>query len=144
MLDVSLVGELLDHSVHAIPVTAHGDAHVDEVRGGTSFDGDGDYVTIEHFQYADDATFTIAFWMTKEDCTSNPYEYLYSHNEFLDRDIDDESNSNVNIYMGCEEQGGGWSDAGGGSILRYNIVGNDETWGRMDYPLHDAGSFDTK
>ena len=52
------------------------------------------------FNYASDAAFTVAFWMTKEQCGAGIYEYLYSHNANANADIvDDLSNSNINIYQ---------------------------------------------
>ena len=80
--------------------------------------------------------------MTKEGCTGGIYEYLYSHAQDAAADITVTSNSNVNMYLGCEAAGGGWSTTAG-SIIRYNLVDGSGNWATFDYALHDAGDFDT-
>jgi hypothetical protein len=67
---------------------------------------------------------------------------MYSHNANPSADIvDDLSNSNVNIYLGCEAAGGGWSTSGG-TVVRFNLIDGAQHWASFDYPLHSAGSFD--
>jgi len=106
------------------------------------------YITVESFDYYSDGTFTIGYWFTKERCTGGIYEYLYSHNQH--RNTMD--TSNINIYLGCEEAGGGFTnlynpsaptgDNRVGSTMRFSFT---DTGGRSnaaeavwDYPLHDA------
>ena len=44
-------------------------------------DGYGDYLTVPNFPYAADATFSLGFWLTKERCTPQEYEFIFSHSE---------------------------------------------------------------
>ena len=75
---------------------------------GVSFDGDDDYVMIPDFDYeTGDGTFSVSFWMTKEECTGGIYEYLYSHMTSTAADM--WTTSSLNIYLACEEAGGGFS-----------------------------------
>eukprot|EP01043_Picozoa_sp_COSAG02_P067860 COSAG02_NODE_11060_length_1803_cov_1.644366_1_plen_300_part_10 len=112
---------------------------------GAEFDGDGDFISVSGMtQYASDARFSISFWMTKEACTGNDYEYVYSHQEDASADaMDDSNNSNVNIYLACESAGSGWSTHAG-SVIRFLLRDDSrlEHYARFDYPLHEAGSFD--
>jgi len=110
---------------------------------GASFSGIKDYIQINMYdkQYTQGA-FSIQFWMTKEDCTGNLYEYMYSHMKNPSLSITDITNPNVNIYLACEHTGGGWSTSGG-TVIRYNLVDDSKQWAQFDYPLHDAGHFDS-
>ena len=56
----------------------HGDSFV---ANGVHFDGYGDYMTVPNFGYAADASFTIGFWLTKERCSAQQYEFIFSHSE---------------------------------------------------------------
>eukprot|EP01047_Picozoa_sp_COSAG01_P027023 COSAG01_NODE_1766_length_9274_cov_3.461094_7_plen_764_part_01 len=144
-------GDTVDHSGYspAHRVTLFGGANI--TADGLSFNGQTDHVTIGSFPYYSDETFTIAFWMTKEQCTGHIYEYLYSHNQDLTAPITSHTNSNVNMYIGCDNGGGsghtgGWSTINqgqGGTALRYNLVDKFGTWANFDFPLHDAGDFDS-
>jgi len=141
VLDVSFIGDSLDRSGSGASVSLQGGATVD--LDGVHFGGSGEYVTVAGTAYAaDDDTFTISYWMTKEDCTGGIYEYMYSHNHDNSAEITDTSNSNINMYLGCEGSGGGWSSATTGTVLRYNLVDGVGTWAMFDFPLHDAGDFD--
>lgn len=120
-------------------VALHGDAHTSP--GGLVFDGSGDFATVANWEYAD-ADFAVSLWMTKADCSGGIYEYIYSHAQSEEADIFDPTNSNINMYFGCEEAGGGWSSLMGGSIIRYNLVDGARNWVSFDYPVHDAGDFD--
>ena len=111
-------------------------------HGGVHFDGDGDFVSIQNFAYADDGKFSISFWFTKEACTAGNYEYMYSHVEDENLNIFETTNSNLNIYLGCEANSGGWSTAKG-SVIRYNLMDTFGSWATMDYQIHEAGDFDT-
>jgi hypothetical protein len=108
-----------------------------------SFKGSRDYITVEGTDYAHDARFTISFWMTKERCTDENYEYLYSHHNSVDRD-QMYKRAFINIYLACESAGSGGSTLEG-SILRYNVHDDntDTPETLFDYPLHDAGDFDS-
>jgi hypothetical protein len=109
----------LNLNVHFTPSTKDisGGLHKVKLYGATSnsdglaFNGKTSHATVANFDYSNDETFTIAFWMTKEDCAAGPYEYLYSHNKDLVASITDTKNSNINMYLGCEKSGGGWSTA---------------------------------
>lgn len=131
---------------------------------GARFDGSGDFIEIPSINYGDDATFTISFWFTKGNgegqpltgsgCTGNLYEYLYSHNERASASISDyegASNSNVNIYMGCDQaaQAGtnhddhtaGYATCGHestyhtppGTVLRINLMDSGSEYSRRSY-----------
>jgi len=137
-LDVTFIGDTMDRSGNKHNVTSV-NATVD--LNGAHFNGDGDYIAVENIDYAGDGEFTVAFWMTKEACTEGIYEYVYSHSAKPSESISSPQNPNVNIYIGCESSGGGWSTLGG-SVIRYNLMDNDGTYATWDYPLHDAGDFD--
>ena len=111
---------------------------------GISFNGNNDYASVKSFAYAKDATFTVSFWMTKQECTKGAYEYLYSHHNSVDKKTM-YTNAFLNIYLACESSGSGGSSAKG-SIIRYNLFdGNNKTRPEtmFDYPLHSAGDFDS-
>eukprot|EP01049_Picozoa_sp_SAG25_P009216 SAG25_NODE_894_length_4879_cov_124.723640_3_plen_592_part_01 len=150
LLDVTFVGDRgrMDRSGSQPrrTVTFHGNVVVD--ANGASFDADPNTnISVANFDYFSDASFGISFWMSKAACTGSPYEYLYSHNQNNSKDSDivqDSANSNVNIYMACEEAGAGWSSRAG-SILRFLLKDNSGTadkHARFDYALHTAGNFD--
>lgn len=143
-VDVSFINEHVDRSGHQRTVTLHDHAAVDS--GGAHFDGDGDYITIEAFDYASDSSFSVAFWMTKEECARDVdgnhhiYEYLYSHNKDSDEDV--LHTDSANIYLACEQAGGGWSTSAG-TVVRFLLVDSQLKMGSLDYSLHDAGNFDS-
>ena len=136
---MTFISDVNDRSGNKRSVIMVGNADVD--ADGAHFDGDGDYITVDSFAYSMDGAFTVAFWMTKAACTNGVYEYAYSHNKKANVSISDTSNPNVNIFVGCETSGGGWSSLGG-SVIRYNLVDNKGSYASFDYPLHDAGNFD--
>jgi hypothetical protein len=138
--DISFIGDTTDRSGNDHRAILRGSAVVS--MDGLHVNGEGDWAEIANFEYADDGTFSIAFWMTKEACSGGIYEYLYSHAQDDVAVIDDVTNSNVNMYIGCETSGGAWSSASSGSNLRYNLVDSAQTWAMFDFPLHDAGDFD--
>jgi len=137
-LDALFLGDAVDIS------TNH---HTIKLEGATTgpmglkFDGQGDYAAIMTFDYAVDGVFSISFWMTKEACTQASFEYLYSHQASQAGNILDGKMSNINIYLGCEENGGAYSDAKG-SVVRYNVVDDAGSHATFDFPLHAAGDFD--
>ena len=137
-LDVTFIGDSSDRSgnEHRVSVV---NAVVDVE--GAHFDGDGDYITVENFEYAADGRFTVAMWMTKTACTGGLYEYLYSHNKQEHSTPTQPDNPNVNIYIGCESSGSGFSTLDG-SIIRYYVKDDDDVLAEFDYPLHNAGDFD--
>ena len=139
-VDISFIGDISDRSGNGHVVTLRGGASVS--MDGLHVDGQGQWAEIPHFDYADDGHFSIAFWMTKEACSGGIYEYLYSHAQVDGGVIDDVTNSNINMYIGCETSGGAWSSASSGTNLRYNLVDSAQTWAMFDFPLHDAGDFD--
>ena len=126
--------------------TFGGDIIVTET--GAQFDGDNDYIAIDDFDYESDGDFTIAFWITKNDCKDQqPYEYLYSHVQNTDGDhtsIDDRQNSNINIYIGCEKDGEDTiASTVDGTVVRFNLIDSSGTWVLFDYPLANGGDFDS-
>jgi hypothetical protein len=131
------------HSFTRRRVAWGGQAQV--TASGAQFNTDADYVRVLDFDYeTGDGTFTVSFWMTKEDCTGSVYEYLYSHMSTTDSTM--WATSSLNIYVACEEANGGFStlagSAGGTSIIRYNIYDTDGKTAMFDYALHEAGNFD--
>ena len=140
-LDVRFLGDAYDSIRTSKPQINV--SHATVTKYGVEFDGSHDYVAITNFSsYADDGKFALSFWMTKEECTGGIYEYLYSHaHDPTQRDIFNRANSNVNIYLGCEDKGGGFSSAEG-TIIRFNLIDAVGTWASFDYPLHAAGKFD--
>jgi hypothetical protein len=139
-LDILFIGDYHDRSPNAHTVTLGGRAAVD--ADGAHFDNQGDFITIENFDYASDGSFSISFWMTKEDCAAGVYEYMYSHAQDPNADIVSvRTSSNINVYLGCEAAGGGWSTSGG-TVVRFNLIDGLQQWATFDYPLHDAGDFD--
>ena len=125
------------------PVTLHGDASVTE--NGLRLDGMGDYASVSGMSsYADDARFTISLWFAKHECSGGIYEYLVSHAG---------EDGSINIYIGCDGDCvqhsslhqtacGGWSNLQT-SILRFNLMDRTGTTALFDWPLHEAGHFDT-
>jgi hypothetical protein len=138
-LSVSFLGNTMDMSGNRHSVTLGGPQ--DAVTfNGIRFDGDDDFALVEDFDYeTGDGTFSVSFWMTKEDCTGGIYEYLYSHMTSTGGDM--WSTSSINLYLGCEVAGGGFSTTTG-TIMRYNIVDTAAQNPMFDFPLHDAGDFD--
>ena len=134
-------------STNSLPnITMGGGAFMD--RYGLHVDGAGDYAKIDVGLlggYADDATFTVSFWFTKSDCTSNLYEYMYSHGDVIDGGPLDRSNSNINIFMSCNPQ----ASLLGTSFVRTTLVdkrtrSTDPGLGVLwDWALHDAGDFNS-
>lgn len=60
-------------------ITLVGTASTD---GGLIVDGAaGNRATISNFDYGSDASFSISFWAQKAECTTGPWEYIYSHAE---------------------------------------------------------------
>eukprot|EP01052_Picozoa_sp_SAG31_P029570 SAG31_NODE_2949_length_4871_cov_2.742456_6_plen_410_part_00 len=145
-LDISFLGTVEDTSGHDVHIVTYGDDVV-VTSTGVRFDGEGDYMEIENIDYESDGDFTIAFWITKDDCTEDStFEYLYSHVEFASgphASIDDRANSNVNIYVACDHDS---DDAevslstAGGTVLRFNLIDSNGVWALMDYPLAAAGA----
>jgi hypothetical protein len=87
-----------------------------------------------------EGVFTISLWFTKIECvTDRAYEYLYSHHE--DNGGRTWDTSYIDIYLSCEEEGGGFSTVEG-SILRYWLRDTAGSEAAIDYSLHDAGAFD--
>eukprot|EP01051_Picozoa_sp_SAG22_P005693 SAG22_NODE_346_length_11892_cov_40.205970_3_plen_2055_part_00 len=109
------------------------DGHATVSSCGLVLDGDGDRARIPNFDYSSDGSFTIGFWITKEQCTSGPWEYVYSHNAYSG-DILSSSNPNINYYMGCAYA----------TFMRTIIVADDENMIAYDYisPATGASTFD--
>lgn len=144
-LNLSFLGTEADSSGNNRGIRKHGDTVL--MPTGVHFDGDGDYFTVHTWDYALDATFSISVWMVKEECTTGLYEYLYSHqtDDTVGTDQIAEGgvqNAFVMFYIGCEGQGGVTSNLQG-AVMRYWISDDSGTAGVFDYPLHDAGDFDS-
>ena len=134
---VSFIRSAQDSSEHKYKVTVHGGVNI--TGGGAQFDGVDDYVTIQHFDYASRAEFSVAMWFTKSHCTDHFYEYLYSHHgQFGSKFL---SSAHVDIFIACEGQGSGYSTADG-TVVRYFIRDDVGAEASFDYALHDAGDFD--
>ena len=138
-ISVSFLDTMQDVSGNNVSPRANGNAQL--TFSGITFDGDGDYVSIPDFNYELGGSFSISFWMTKEDCTGDIYEYLYSHMSSTGADM--WSSSSVNVFLGCEMSGGGFSTNDGGAIIRYSTVDTGGTEAQFDFSLHDAGDFDS-
>jgi hypothetical protein len=133
-----LNGDTEDASGNGHSLTLSGHSHMG--MDGAFFDGEGDDISISNFDYASDGTFSVSFWFTKEECTDSIYEYLYSHHESADPE-DAFDLSFVNVYMGCESRGGGWSTLGG-TVIRYFVKDTVGTEALFDFGLHSAGDYD--
>ena len=132
-----LLGDGTDTSGNGLSLNSTGHAHIG--IDGATFDGTGDDISITNFEYASDGTFSVSFWFTKEVCGTGIYEYLYSHHESADP-ADAFDLSFVNVYLGCETNGGGWSTAGG-TVIRYFVKDTVGTEAMFDFSLHSAGEF---
>jgi hypothetical protein len=128
-------------------ITMSGDTFIDQSgnqfsAGGTesgfglTFDGDGDYATLNRAEaYSADGTFSLAFWFTKPACNNpdEPYQMLYSH-------MNERKSSrwpHIFIMLGCSHTGAD-SSAGSGDIIR--ITMQDDRWQRFtfDAPMRTA------
>eukprot|EP01045_Picozoa_sp_COSAG04_P017509 COSAG04_NODE_1552_length_6377_cov_253.592959_5_plen_1239_part_01 len=113
-------------------VTLAGDAAVDEC--GLHVDGaSGNRATIANFDYASDGEFAFSYWFQKTECTSGPWEYIYSHATDTSS-ILAPANSNINSYLGC--------NAGAGTFQRTIAIDSAQLLATYDYYLHSAGAFD--
>eukprot|EP01043_Picozoa_sp_COSAG02_P050497 COSAG02_NODE_5195_length_4551_cov_1.826370_4_plen_454_part_00 len=138
-MDVTFLSDYQDRSGNNRQVVHTGGTDSEIGPNGAHFDGNGDYITIGHFDYETDATFTVSFWFTKEGCTGGIYEYMFSDHATVDATMWD--TPYLDIYIGCETSGGGWSTLDG-TIVRYWMRDVAGTEAMMDWPMADAGSFD--
>ena len=115
-VDVTFLSNYRDRSGNNRQVVHTGGTDSEIGPNGAHFDGNGDYITIGHFDYETDATFTVSFWFTKEGCTGGIYEYMFSDHATVDATMWD--TPYLDIYIGCETSGGGWSTLDG-TIVRY-------------------------
>ena len=141
-LDVSFVdvdgSGAADYSSNQYAVQLQGRAAVD--GSGAQFSGAGDFATVANFAYADDDSFTVSLWLTKQSCDSTAAEVLFSHSrESSDTDMRQRSNPNINIQLLCDVHGEGRShfdvSSVDGTVIRYNLVDMQGTWATFDYPL---------
>jgi hypothetical protein len=126
-----------DTSDHRHAVQNNG--HVGMSTSGASFDGTGSYLTVDTFEYASDAVFSISLWVHKQQCGGATYEYLYSHYETTGS-LWEQSSYALMMFL-CEQTGASDSTADG-SVLRYEIKDTSGNRGVFDYSVHDAGDFD--
>ena len=119
---------------------------------GVQLDGEGDYIALEadwrSTGYAQDGTFAISFWFSKSsECAPawsnaqsdfNSFETLFSHVSDLDREVWDRRNSNVNIQIGCDEDGS--MSSASGDIIRVWLTDENRNQGVMDVSLSQARS----
>lgn len=100
-LDLPLLGEVTEsqQGLDAVLV-GHATTTICDGTCGLLLDGEGDRATVPHFDYANDGTFTYSFWMTKESCTGNSWEYVYSHNKD-ETSIGSPLNSGINTFLSC-------------------------------------------
>jgi len=120
-------------------VTNHGGVSMS--TSGASFEA-GSFLTVENFEYASDATFSISLWVAKRQCGDASYEYLYSHYESTTPDPDTWDSSSYALMMFLCEQTGGLSSTLDGSVLRYDVHDTSGNRGVFDYSVHGAGDFD--
>eukprot|EP01047_Picozoa_sp_COSAG01_P017190 COSAG01_NODE_904_length_12843_cov_83.351146_1_plen_1333_part_10 len=105
------------------------DGHAQLSRCGLTLDGDGDRAIVDNFEYASDGDYAFGFWFSKDNCTSNAWEYMYSHNANAGP-IESAQNPGVNVYLACKE-----------SYMRTTIVGDKAEVISFDYDVHGAASF---
>ena len=141
-LDVSFVdvdgSGAADYSSNQYAVQLQGRAAVD--GSGAQFSGAGDFATVANFAYADDDSFTVSLWLTKQSCDSTAAEVLFSHSrDSSDTDMRQRSNPNINIQLLCDVHGEGRShfdvSSVDGTVIRYNLLDMEGTWATFDYPL---------
>ena len=132
LLYVTFLSSLEDGSGNGLTVTHTGGYEAEIGASGVHFDGNGDYVTVETFDYASDGTFSVSLWFTKEQCTGSIYEYLFSHHNNAGASTWDASY--VDIYLGCESAGGGWSTTEG-TVLRHWVRDVAGTEAMFDFSL---------
>ena len=146
--NLPLLADPFDDSTNGNAATTWGDAFIAD---GAHFDGSGDYLTVPNFEYTTDGQFSVGMWFTKEGCSGNIYEYLFSQSLVVSQSFSTPNptagapnpstpNPNVHFYVGCEHSGGGWSNLGG-TIIRTNLYDDDGTAVMFDYPAWDASSF---
>ena len=145
-LSITFLSSTRDTSGNNRRVSLNGDATV--TTTGVQFDGDGDYFTVSSFPYASDSDFSISFWFVKQECTASLYEYLFSHSNDDSMNFADGAQqpgfASISIYLGCEGQGASTtSNDNSGTIMRYWMQDDLGTVGIFDFPLHDAGAFDS-
>jgi hypothetical protein len=120
-----------------IDAELYGSAKV--TSAGLQFDdGAGSYATIgpTNNNVVNNGTFSISYWFAKQDCTSGPYEYLFSQSHDASANILLAANSNINMFIECAAENTGVS------ILRTVMLDISGQLATFDYPLHDAGDFD--
>jgi hypothetical protein len=166
-LSVSFMDSSVDSSGHGRTITWNPSAASRHVTAaGATFDADADYVTVqfndgttrdsyEHPRLstggtcsdaagcttaADNGEFSVSFWMSKDACTTQQYEYMYSHmSSTLPGSM--WTSSSLNIYLACQANGGGSSTLGT-SVVRYSVLDTGGREALIDTPLHAAGNFD--
>lgn len=77
---------------------------------GLTFESESDYALVENFVYADDSSFSILIWISKERCVSTTAEVLYSHSQQIGAYgtlLTNRTISNINMQLLCEQQGAG-------------------------------------
>lgn len=132
-VEVSFLSDSADTSGNNRVVTHTGGNAAEIGPTGAHFDGNGDYLTIEAFEYETDATFTVSFWFTKEGCTGGIYEYLFSDHFSVGTTMWDRPY--LDIYIGCETSGGGWSTLPGTETDGFCTERQDVVLEMMDFVL---------
>jgi hypothetical protein len=142
-LDVPFLGDATDNGPHNHPVTLRG-ASTHEY--GLTFDsGTDSFAEISNFIYADDSSFTIAMWISKEKCRSTAAEVLYSHSQDMDSsDLRNSRTSNLNIQLLCESAGAGRPEFDISSLSGTAIRCEWPTQGRLRVPVSKYVYMDTK
>jgi hypothetical protein len=108
---------------------------------GLSVNGDGQFATIANFDYASDGTYTIAYWIQKETCSTGPWEFIYSHS-LHEGSMWQPDNPNFNMYLGCEDNTATRAGQESATFQRSMIVADDGSMITYDYQLAKAGEFD--
>ena len=135
-VSVDFISDTADAGTNPQTITLVGTASTD---GGLIVDGAaGNRATISNFDYGSDASFSISFWAQKAECTTGPWEYIYSHAESTSLSILDLGNTNVNIYVGCD------SNDPTASFIRTILIDDSDTYGiTYDFPLSASADWST-
>ena len=131
-----------------IPQGTHlmGDAYTDG-DFGVQLDGQGDYLYLDAgwrtASYGQDGTFAISMWFTKtSECspgsTWNGFETLFSHKLMPDQGSGESWNSNVQIEIGCDDDGA--QSTIGGDIIRTWLVDDSRHRGVFDTAMNNTQS----
>jgi hypothetical protein len=102
---------------------------------GLVLSGNADAAEIDPFDYASDGHWTVAVWFNKVSCTTQPWEYLYSHDNLIDSgDIFTDGNANINFLMSCDDQFDG-------TFIRSVALSDSNGLLTFDWRMHTVNDF---